>query len=95
MQDAIIIGCGPAGLSAALYILRAGFSVTIIGKDNGALTKAEKIENYFGLPAPLDGNTLVENGKEQARALGVSERTLYRRLRDWEKNAAAKGPAQG
>ena len=71
MQDAIIIGCGPAGLSAALYILRAGFSVTIIGKDNGALTKAEKIENYLGLPAPLDGNTLVENGKEQARALGA------------------------
>ena len=33
--------------------------------------------------------------QEQARALGVSERTLYRRLRDWEKNAAAKGPAQG
>ena len=65
MQDAIIIGCGPAGLSAALYILRAGFSVTIIGKDNGALTKAEKIENYFGLPAPLDGNTLVENGKSR------------------------------
>ncbi len=71
MQDAIIIGYGPAGLSAALYILRAGFSVTIIGKDNGALTKAEKIENYFGLPAPLDGNTLVENGKAQARALGA------------------------
>ena len=33
--------------------------------------------------------------QEQARALGVSERTLYRRLRAWEQDAAAKGPAQG
>ena len=44
MQDMVIIGNGPAGLSAALYLLRAGFSVTIIGKDKGALSIAEKIE---------------------------------------------------
>jgi multidrug efflux pump subunit AcrB len=37
----------------------------------------------------------LEIDQEKARALGVSERTLYRLLRDWEKNAAAKGPAQG
>ena len=70
MSDVVIIGNGPAGLSAALYILRAGFSVTVIGKDNGALEKAEKIENYFGLERPLSGNELVEIGKKQVQALG-------------------------
>lgn len=70
MQDVVIIGSGPAGLSAALYILRAGFSATVIGKDNGALERADKIENYFGLERPLSGNELVEIGKKQVTALG-------------------------
>lgn len=70
MQDVIIIGSGPAGLSAALYILRAGFSVTVIGKDNGALEKAEKIENYFGMERPMSGHELIENGRRQVTGLG-------------------------
>ena len=70
MNDVVIIGSGPAGLSAALYILRAGFSVTVIGKDNGALEKAESIQNYFGLERPMSGHELVEIGKHQVRELG-------------------------
>ncbi len=70
MNDVVIIGSGPAGLSAALYILRAGFSVTVIGKDNGALEKAESIQNYFGLERPMSGHELVEIGKKQVRELG-------------------------
>lgn len=70
MSDVVIIGSGPAGLSAALYILRAGFSVTVVGKDNGALEKAESIQNYFGLEKPISGNELVEIGKNQVRELG-------------------------
>ena len=70
MNDVVIIGSGPAGLSAALYILRAGFSVTVIGKDNGALEKAESIQNYFGLERPMSGHELVEIGKKQVLELG-------------------------
>jgi thioredoxin reductase (NADPH) len=51
MFDVIIIGNGPAGLSAALYTKRAGLDTLIIGRDNGSLAKADKIENYFVFPS--------------------------------------------
>jgi thioredoxin reductase (NADPH) len=71
MKDIIIIGGGPAGLSAALYARRAGMATTVIALDNGALEKAEKIENYFGLERPLTGHELISNGIEQVKMLGA------------------------
>ena len=50
--DVIIVGNGPAGLSAALYTSRANLKTLVIGKDDGALTKADRIENYFGMAEP-------------------------------------------
>ena len=46
MSDVIIIGYGPAGVSASLYALRSGLDVLMVGKDSGALEKAHMIENY-------------------------------------------------
>jgi len=71
MSDVLIIGYGPAGVSAALYALRAGLSVTLVGKDGGALQKAHAIENYYGLERTLTGPELFEVGKKQALALGA------------------------
>ena len=71
MADMLILGYGPAGISAALYGLRAGLEVQLVGKDLGALAKAHKIENYFGLEKPLTGEELAEVGKKQALALGA------------------------
>lgn len=71
MKDVIIIGSGPAGLSAALYTCRAKLSTLVIGKDGGALEKAEMIENYFGLEKPLPGRALLDIGRAQAQALGT------------------------
>lgn len=71
MYDAVMIGSGPAGLSAALYTSRANLKTLVIGKDRGALEKADRIENYFGMAEPVSGCELVENTKNQARSLGV------------------------
>ena len=71
MYDVIIIGNGPAGLSAALYVLRANRSVLIVGKDDGSLKNAGKIENYFGMQSRISGKELIEAGKKQVLELGA------------------------
>ena len=71
MSNVIIIGNGPAGVSAALYTSRAGLNTTIIGKDEGSLKKAEKIENYYGFEEPISGADLVSHGIAGAKRLGV------------------------
>jgi len=71
LSNVIIIGNGPAGVSAALYTSRAGLNTTIIGKDEGSLKKAEKIENYYGFEEPISGADLVSHGIAGAKRLGV------------------------
>ena len=71
MKDCVIIGKGPAGLSAALYIRRAGFEPLIIGKDSGALGQTTHIENYFGFETPVSGPELLRRGIAQVERLGV------------------------
>lgn len=72
MIDVIVIGKGPAGISASLYIKRAGFEVIVIGKDNGALQKSDSIDNFYGFPDGIKGNDLIENGINQANKLGIN-----------------------
>ena len=72
MIDAIVIGAGPAGISASLYIKRAGYDVLVLYKDNGALEKATKIENYYALPAT--GKQIAMQGIKQAQDLGIEIR---------------------
>lgn len=71
MEKVIIIGAGPAGISAALYAARGNLDPLLINNGIGALSKAEKIENYYGLEQPLSGEELYERGISQAKALGV------------------------
>jgi len=67
----LIIGAGPAGVSAALYARRGGADVTVIAKEIGALGTAEIIENYYGIEEPVSGIELARRGIEGARRLGV------------------------
>lgn len=71
MEKLIIVGAGPAGISAALYAARGNLNPLVIDNGIGALEKAEKIENYYGLESPLSGPELYNRGLEQAKALGV------------------------
>lgn len=71
MYDVIIVGKGPAGLSAALYTIRANLKTLIIGKNNSELAKASKIENYFGFPDAVSGSDLLRAGELQALKLGA------------------------
>lgn len=71
MYDSIIIGSGPAGISSAVYMVRAGLKVLIISKNKSSLNKAEKIENYYGFEEPISGKKLNEDGIKQAKRLGA------------------------
>lgn len=69
--DVIIIGSGPAGISASLYTARANLKTLIISKGIGILEKVNKIDNYYGLESTLTGEELQEIGINQAKKLGV------------------------
>ena len=69
--DVIIIGSGPAGISASLYTARANLKTLIISKGIGILEKVSKIENYYGLEDNLSGEELQKIGIKQAKKLGV------------------------
>ena len=71
MPSIIIVGSGPAGISAALYAVRAGVDTTVLTKGPGALDRAEKIENYYGLAQPVSGAELERRSIENAKRLGV------------------------
>ena len=67
----IIIGSGPAGISASLYALRAGIKTTIITTGKSALDTAKEVENYYGFPTPVSGPNLLSDGLAQAHRLGA------------------------
>ena len=71
MYDVVIIGAGPAGISASLYAKRANLNVLIIYYGESNLEKATKIDNYYGFIDGISGADLYKNGIEQAKKLGV------------------------
>ena len=71
IYDVIIIGAGPAGISAGLYTQRANKKTLIIYNEKSSLEKANKIENYYGFPNGISGKELYQNGIMQAKNLGI------------------------
>ena len=71
MARVLIVGSGPAGVSAALYAVRSGAEVLVVSTGSGALEKAGLIQNYYGFSTPLTGRELEQEGIEGAKKLGV------------------------
>ena len=70
VYDCIVIGQGPAGISASIYLKRANKNVLTIGKDLGVLESNKiTIENYYGLKS-VSGIDIAKAGIDQALSLG-------------------------
>ena len=72
MYDIIIIGAGPAGLTAAIYALRADKNILLIEKENfgGQITFSPKVENYPGF-ASISGSELADQLLEHVMSYGA------------------------
>ncbi len=70
MYDSIIIGLGPAGIQAAIYLKRFNFNVLLIGGKESNLCYAKSIDNYYGV-LPIHGKDLFEIGLKQATDLNI------------------------
>ena len=74
LYDLIIIGAGPAGLSAAVYAIRKKLNILVLTNDvGGQTTEAHVIENYLGIPN-ISGVDLVEKFRAHAKMLKVEIR---------------------
>lgn len=71
MFDLIIVGAGPAGVSASLYAKRGNLDVLVLYNEGATVGEAHKIDNYYGFPGGISGEELYNNGIEQAKQLGI------------------------
>lgn len=71
--DVLIIGSGPAGNTAGIYLARSGMKIAIVSgmSIGGQLTTTTEVENFPGFPKPILGFDLMNNMMEQAKNVGV------------------------
>lgn len=97
IYDTIIIGIGPAGLSAAIYTARADLKTVVFGEpEKSHLYKSGQIANYFGLAENTKGPDLLKKGIEQAKVFGteIVEKEVTEILPGEDKIFSVKDSAQ-
>lgn len=77
IYDVVIIGAGPAGLTAGIYASRAGLSTVILEKNipGGQILTTEKIENYPGFEEEIGGFDFIEKLRKQTEKFGAQFKT--------------------
>lgn len=72
--DVVIIGGGPAGLTAGIYAGRANLKTIILekGQPGGQIAQTEEVENYPGFPEPISGSELADRMLKQAERFGAT-----------------------
>lgn len=77
VHDVVIVGGGPAGLTAGIYVARAGFRALLIegASTVSQITVTDRIENYPGMPEGIGGFELVERFKQQTARFGLDTET--------------------
>lgn len=73
LYDVVVVGCGPAGLSTAVYAASEGLSVAVLDTRafGGQAGASARIENYFGFPTGISGQALTARAFVQAQKFGA------------------------
>ena len=84
MYEVLIIGAGPAGMTAAIYAARAGYKTAILehGVPGGQAATTDMIENYPGFPDGISGPELMMKFFEQTQTFGVE--LIYEQVQSLE-----------
>jgi len=70
--DVVVAGGGAAGLSAAIFLARAGVGVAVFDQAESSLRRVERVYNYLGFPDGIGGGELLELGRRQAERFGAT-----------------------
>ena len=98
--DVLIVGAGPAGLSAAVYAASEGLRTLVIDKGGigGQASSSALIRNYLGFPRGISGSRLAQQAHEQAWILGARfafMQTVTELVRDGDATPETLGGRRG